>query len=223
MKKNQIKNLLVLSLILLGSVSLFQSCGGEKVTMVEIETKYGVMKVKLYNDTPVHRDNFIKLANEGFYDGTLFHRVIQGFMIQGGDPDSKGAPAGKMLGQGGPGYTLDAEIGRPHIKGALSAARLGDQQNPEKKSSGSQFFIVQGTKQNPAKVKSTTLFKRINYPEETLKLYEEVGGTPNLDMDYTVFGEVMEGLDIIDKIAAEPTNPSNRPNSDIEMKVRIIN
>ena len=219
MKKNQIKNLLLLCTCIL----LFQSCGGEKTTMAEIETKYGVMKVKLYNDTPIHRDNFIKLANEGFYDGTLFHRVIQGFMIQGGDPDSKGAPAGKMLGQGSPGYTLDAEIGRPHLKGALSAARLGDQQNPERKSSGSQFFIVQGVKQNPAKVKSTTLFKKIVYPEETLRLYNEIGGTPNLDMEYSVFGEVVEGLDIIDKIAAEPTNPSNRPDSDIEMKVRIIN
>jgi len=223
MKKNQIKNLLFILPLLGFCILLFQSCGGEKTTMAEIETKYGVMKVKLYNDTPKHRDNFIKLANEGFYDGTLFHRVIKGFMIQGGDPDSKGAPADKFLGQGGPGYTLDAEIGRPHIYGALSAARLGDTQNPEKKSSGSQFFIVQGTKQNAAKVKSTTLFKKINYPEETLKLYEEVGGTPNLDMDYTVFGEVVEGLDIIDKIANEPINPQKRPKGDIEMKVRIIN
>ena len=223
MKKNQIKNLFFLLPVLLGCLLLFQSCGGEKITMAEIETKYGIMKVKLYNDTPNHRDNFIKLANEGFYDGTLFHRVMQNFMIQGGDPTSKGAPAGKMLGQGGPGYTLDAEIGRPHLKGALSAARLGDAQNPEKKSSGSQFFIVQGVPQNQAKVKSTTFFKKIVYPEETLKLYEEIGGTPNLDMDYTVFGEVIEGIEIIDKIAAQPTNPQNRPDIDIDMKVRIIN
>ncbi len=223
MKKNQIKKLLFLLPLLVICILLFQSCGGEKVTMAEIETKYGIMKVKLYNDTPKHRDNFIKLANEGFYDGTLFHRVMKNFMIQGGDPNSIGAPAGKMLGQGGPGYTLDAEIGRPHLKGALSAARLGDSQNPEKKSSGSQFFIVQGTLQNPAKVKSTTMFKKINYPEETLKLYEEIGGTPNLDMDYTVFGEVVEGIEIIDKIAEESTNPQNRPDSDIDMKVRIIN
>jgi len=176
MKKNQIKNLFFLLPVLLGCLLLFQSCGGEKITMAEIETKYGIMKVKLYNDTPNHRDNFIKLANEGFYDGTLFHRVMQNFMIQGGDPTSKGAPAGKMLGQGGPGYTL-----------------------------------------------STTFFKKIVYPEETLKLYEEIGGTPNLDMDYTVFGEVIEGIEIIDKIAAQPTNPQNRPDIDIDMKVRIIN
>jgi len=203
-------------------LSLLTGCGSE-FTMAEIETEYGIMTVKLYNDTPKHKENFIKLANEGFYDGTLFHRIVKDFMVQGGDPDSKGAPAGKMLGQGGPGYTIDAEIGRPHIKGALSAARLGDNQNPERKSSGSQFYIVQGIKQKIVDVKAKAVFKNITYPEETLKLYSEIGGSPFLDMEYTVFGEVVEGLDIIDKLAAVQTDPNARPLKDVPMKVRIIN
>ena len=223
MKKILIKNSIYCFSVLVLFVFLLQSCGGSGNTMAEIETEFGVMTVKLYNDTPMHRDNFIKLANEGFYDGTLFHRVIEGFMIQGGDPDSKGAPAGQRLGQGGPGYTLDAEIGRPHIKGALSAARLSDAQNPEKKSSGSQFYIVQGKKQAAIDVQKAAMFKNFTYPEETVKLYEEVGGTPNLDMDYTVFGEVVEGLDIIDKIAKVPVDGPKRPIKDVPMKVRIIN
>lgn len=220
MSKISLKSLIYVPFLALFLI-LFQSCE-KNATMAEIETSFGIMKVKLYDDTPKHRDNFIKLANEGFYDGTLFHRVIKGFMIQGGDPDSKGAPAGKMLGQGGPGYTIDAEIGRPHIYGALSAARLSDAQNPEKKSSGSQFYIVQGKKQTIIDVKSQGGFKNITYPEETIKLYTELGGTPFLDMEYTVFGEVVEGLEIIDKIADVSTNPQNRPTEDLAMKVRII-
>ncbi len=220
MKNIQINRLFFLPVLALCMI-LFQSCE-KKETMVEIETSFGIMKVKLYDDTPKHRDNFIKLASEGFYDGTLFHRVIQGFMIQGGDPNSIGAEPGKMLGNGGPGYTLDAEIGRPHIKGALSAARLGDAQNPTKKSSGSQFYIVQGKKQSIIDVKAQAGFKNITYPDATLKLYEEIGGTPFLDMEYTVFGEVVEGLDIIDKIAAVKVNGQSRPDQDVSMKVRII-
>ena len=200
------------------------SCGNaNKFTMAEIETEFGTMKVKLYNDTPIHKENFIKLANEGFYDGTLFHRVIKDFMIQGGDPNSIGAAPDVMLGNGGPGYTLDAEIGRPHIKGALSAARLADSQNPEKKSSGSQFYIVQGKKQSVIDVKAQGGFKNITYPQETIDLYTEFGGSPFLDMEYTVFGEVVEGLEVIDKIANVPANQSARPFTDVSMKVRIIN
>ena len=223
MKNNIIKNLLNLA-VLVFCIALLTGCGGSEFTMAEIETDFGTMKVKLYNDTPKHKANFIKLANEGFYDGTLFHRVIQEFMIQGGDPDSKGAPPETMLGQGGPGYTIDAEIGRPHIKGALSAARLGDNQNPERKSSGSKFYIVHGKPLSIIDVKSQGGFKNITYPEETIQLYTEVGGSPFLDMEYTVFGEVVEGLDIIDKIAAVQTNrQTNRPIQDVSMKVRIIN
>jgi len=221
MKNTKIKNLISYT-FLIGCLFFFQGCKDE-FTMAEIETEFGVMKVKLYNDTPKHRDNFIKLAKDGFYDGTTFHRVIKGFMIQGGDPDSKDAPADKMLGQGGPGYTIDAEIGRPHLYGALSAARLGDNQNPERKSSGSQFYIVQGKKQSIVDVKAQAGFKNITYPDETLQLYKEIGGAPFLDMEYTVFGEVVEGLDIIDKIADVPTAKQNRPVKDISMKVRITN
>mgnify|MGYP000430041368 CR=1 FL=1 len=221
MKKYKIKQVLGYA-ILLACLCFFQSCKDE-FTMAEIETEFGIMKVKLYNDTPKHRDNFIKLAKEGFYDGTTFHRVIKDFMIQGGDPDSKNAPAGKALGQGGPGYTIDAEIGRPHIYGALSAARLADNQNPERKSSGSQFYIVQGKKMKISDVKAQTYRKGINYSQGTLELYRDVGGTPFLDMEYTVFGEVIEGLEIIDKIAVVPTAAQNRPVNDIPMKVRIIN
>lgn len=220
MKNITIKHILNLATLLF-CLSLMTSCG-PSYTMAEIETDFGTMKVKLYNDTPIHKENFIKLANEGFYDGTLFHRVMKGFMIQGGDPDSKGAPAGQQLGQGGPGYTLDAEIGRPHIKGALSAARLSDAQNPQKKSSGSQFYIVQGKVQTKVEVERTGISKNITYPEETVQLYTELGGTPFLDMDYTVFGEVVEGLEVIDKIAAVTVNRANRPDQDVAMKVRII-
>ena len=221
MKNSTIKNLLSLATLAL-CVAMMTGCGSN-YTMAEIETEYGTMKVKLYNDTPIHKENFIKLANEGFYDGTLFHRVIKGFMIQGGDPNSKGSPAGAPLGNGGPGYTLDAEIGRPHIKGALSAARLSDAQNPQKKSSGSQFYIVQGKTVNEAELLRIGQSKNITYPEETIKLYTQMGGAPFLDMEYTVFGEVVEGLDIIDEIAEEPINSANRPTKDVAMKVRIIN
>lgn len=221
MKKSKIRNVFYLGVLLI-SLSIFASCGSE-FTMAEIETELGTMKVKLYNDTPLHKANFIKLAEEGFYDGTLFHRCMKGFMIQGGDPDSKGAAPNVMLGQGGPGYTIDAELGHPHIKGALCAARLSDVENPEKKSSGSQFYIVDGKKQTVIDVKAQGGFKNITYPEETIKLYTEVGGSPFLDMEYTVFGEVVEGLDVIEKIANMPTNPQNRPITDISMKVRILN
>lgn len=160
-----------------------------------IHTDLGDMKGILYNETPKHRDNFIKLAKSGFFDGTLFHRVIPGFMIQGGDPSSKGAQKGQQLGAGGPGYTVPAEFNPnlKHKKGALAAARLGDGQNPQKASSGSQFYIVEGA-----------------------------NGAHQLDNQYTVFGEVTEGLDVISKIAAVPKDQANRPLTDIKMTVRIV-
>lgn len=196
------------------------SCGpADDHTYAEIETEFGTMKVKLYNSTPQHRDNFIKLANEGFYDDLLFHRVIDGFMVQGGDPDSKNAPPGQQLGQGGPGYQIDAEIGAPHIKGALAAART---QNPQKRSSGSQFYIVSGSPVDDNTLDQMEQQKGIKYNETQRKLYKELGGAPFLDNDYTVYGEVVEGYDVIDKIAKVPKDGADRPTQDVRMKVRII-
>jgi peptidyl-prolyl cis-trans isomerase B (cyclophilin B) len=183
-----------------------------------ISTDLGDMKGVLYNETPQHRDNFVKLAKSGFFNGLLFHRVIQGFMIQGGDPDSKNAKPGQQLGAGTPGYTVPAEFNPAfiHKKGALSAARQADQVNPKKASSGSQFYIVQGKKQNAATLGA-------NYTEEQKKIYSTVGGTPFLDGNYTVFGEITEGLDVIDKIAAVQKDQSDRPLKDIKMTIKILN
>ncbi len=208
-------------LLALGALMLLATCGdSEKYVM--IETDHGDMKVLLYNSTPKHRDNFIKLAEEGFFDGLLFHRVIKGFMIQGGDPDSRDAPAGVMLGQGGPGYQVDAEIGAYHFKGVLSAARLPDGANPEKMSSGSQFFIVHGAKVPDSELEQWAQRKGIEYTPEQKKLYREVGGYPFLDGDYTAFGEVVEGLEVIDKIANERTGQADRPVRDIRMNVKVL-
>ena len=243
---------------------------------VLIKTTEGDIKVRLYDETPQHRDNFLKLAKEGYFDGTLFHRVIKDFMIQGGDPDSKGAPKGKMLGTGGPDYTIPAEFVYPqlfHKRGALSAARLGDEVNPERESSGSQFYIVWGKtyKQNELKQIEKQLgmqmeqnifnqlakehhdkimnfrrnrdreglmklqdelvdetkkrCKEQGYPkftEEQQKAYTEVGGTPFLDNQYTVFGEVEEGLDVVEKIQNCETLRGDRPKEDVSMQVSVI-
>lgn len=201
---------------------LLSSCGGEKNRKVEIQTEFGNMKVELFNSTPIHRDNFIKLANEGFYDDLLFHRVISTFMIQGGDPNSKDAPAGQSLGTGGPGYTLDNEIKELHFKGRLSAARQGDAVNPEKKSSGSQFYIVQGNPVSRTQLQTRFASNGVTYTEEDMKIYETAGGTPHLDNDYTVFGQVVEGLEVIDKIAAVQCDGRNRPLQDVKMKVVVL-
>lgn len=189
-----------------------------------ISTKYGDMTVLLYDETPKHRDNFIKLVKEGFYNGTLFHRVIRDFMIQGGDPDSKGAAPGQRLGSGGPGYTIDAEINPEfiHKKGALSAARMGDQVNPEKKSSGSQFYIVQGKKVSADELNRLAPRTGAIYTTDQIKTYQTIGGTPFLDNQYTVFGEVIDGLDVIDKIAAVKTQPGDRPVEDVKMTITLI-
>ena len=197
------------------------ACTGEPTYFAIIETGFGTMKAELYNSTPLHRDNFIKLAKEDYYDDLLFHRIIQGFMIQGGDPQSKGAPAGQMLGMGGPGYQIDAEIGAPHFKGTLAAARTGGPSNPQKKSSGSQFYIVQGTPQTRAGLAQMAAQKGITYSEAHIAKYINIGGTPMLDMEYTVFGELVEGFDVLDKIAAVATDGSDRPVEDVKMKVRI--
>ncbi|MEI6677560.1 MAG: peptidylprolyl isomerase [Mariniphaga sp.] len=239
-----------------------------------IKTEFGDMKVALYNETPKHRDNFLKLAKEGFYDGLLFHRVINEFMIQGGDPDTRNAKPDQELGNGGPGYEIDNEINTKllHKKGALAAARQGDQTNPEKKSSGSQFYLVQGVvfpaNDLPAleakgneKLAQSYMRQLTMANEDSLKFYQQAGnqvafallidrlqteamakasqkpfkltdeqkqvyttagGTPHLDGNYTVFGEVIEGLSVIDLIAAQPTGPNNRPQKDIKMEIKVL-
>lgn len=236
-------------------------------TSLIIKTSLGDITVKLYDETPLHRDNFIKLANEGYYNGTLFHRVIKNFMIQGGDPNSKGAPAGQQLGTGGPGYTIPAEILPQfcHKRGALAAARQSDEVNPERASSGSQFYIVWGQQYNAGQVKqlekqlqmqaeqqtfnslaaqhrseimtmrrnrdqeglyelqndliaqTKAIMKEnpVKLTQEQIDAYTTVGGTPHLDGQYTVFGEVTEGLDIVGKIQEVSTMPGDRPKEDI--------
>lgn len=194
---------------------------GQKVL---IKTDFGNMTVLLYDGTPQHRDNFIKLVKEGFYNGTLFHRVIKDFMIQGGDPDSKNAKAGQQLGVGGPGYTVEAEF-RPeyfHKKGALAAARQGDQMNPQRRSSGSQFYIVQGKKITAPELNNIVQSTGAAYTADQINAYQTIGGTPFLDTQYTVFGEVIEGLNVIDKIAAIKTGGGNRPEKDIKMTITLL-
>lgn len=192
--------------------------------LVEIQTEYGNMLVLLFNSTPKHRDNFLKLADQGFFDSLLFHRVIEGFMIQGGDPASKGADASAVLGSGGPGYTIDAEFSDTlvHVKGALAAARTSDSVNPEKRSSGSQFYIVQGRKVTQDMLDTFEAQKGKRYGRAQRDLYTEIGGTPFLDFEYTVFGRVIEGLDVIDKIAAVATNRSDRPEKNVQFKIKVI-
>ncbi len=201
---------------------LMASCGPKKYYAV-IETDFGTMKAELYDSTPLHRDNFVKLANDDYYDGLLFHRIINGFMIQGGDPNSKDAPAGARLGTGGPGYTIPAEIGAPHFRGTLAAARTGGPSNPDKVSSGSQFYVVHGTRQSKAALEGMARQKGIEYNETQLAKYQEIGGTPQLDMDYTVFGELVSGFEVLDKIAAVQKDGSDRPLEDVKMTVRITN
>lgn len=265
--------------IVIAVFTLGISCGGtskkSEETIVSIKTDFGEIKVKLYDDTPQHKANFIKLVNEGFYNDLLFHRVINKFMIQGGDPKSKNADPSVQLGGGGPGYTIPAEINPKyfHKKGALSAARIGGPRNPEKNSSGSQFYIVQGDVYRPGqldtmemminKQKKETMFRehlgtensklealkakndrvgfdmlvaeirekvdsiynaghQFSMSEEQRSAYTTIGGYPSLDGEYTIFGEVVEGLDVVDKIAAVKTNSANRPLEDIKMKAELV-
>lgn len=184
-----------------------------------MKTTLGNLMIRLFDDTPLHRDNILKLIQENYYDGLLFHRVIKGFMAQGGDPNSKDASPDTRLGSGGPGYTIPAEINnnRVHFKGALAAARQGDQVNPKKNSSGSQFYIVHG-----GPVGETTLNRQeqstgVIYSDELREKYYEVGGTPALDFKYTVFGQLIEGFEVIDAIANTATLPGDRPVEDVKI------
>jgi len=198
----------------------------KNATRVKISTEMGDMIAVLFDETAQHRDNFVKLANEGFYNDLIFHRVIKNFMIQGGDPKSKGAAPTARLGSGGPGYTVPQEINPKfiHMKGALSAARQGDQVNPLKNSSGSQFYVVQGKKIPEAQLTGGRRSpNRPEYAPQDIKAYGELGGTAFLDGEYTVFGQVIEGLDVIDKIAAVQTKrPGDRPLEDIKMQVSVV-
>ena len=207
-------------------VGLFLSLSvfSQERTTILISTSLGDMMVELYNETPQHRDNFIKLVKKRFYDGTLFHRVIPNFMIQGGDPDSKGADSNIQLGNGGPGYTIPAELvdNLYHKKGVLAAARLGDAVNPKKESSGSQFYLVQGQVFTEEKLLSFGLRSGKKHTEEQIKSYRTIGGTPHLDGAYTVFGEVVKGLEVIELIANQKRDKNNRPLKDVEMSISII-
>ncbi|WP_321333274.1 peptidylprolyl isomerase [uncultured Bacteroides sp.] len=278
------RNLFILLTILICSVTACRSgqkksekMENKKGTLLKIETSMGDITVKLYDETPKHRDNFIKLAEAGTYEGTLFHRVIKEFMIQAGDPDSKNAPKGKMLGSGDVGYTLPAEFVYPkyfHKKGALCAARQGDDVNPKKESSGCQFYIVTGKVYNDSTLlgmeqqmnegKLTSAFNALaqkymkeiykmrkandqdglydlqeklyaqaeaeaakqpdfHFTPEQMKAYTTVGGTPHLDNQYTVFGEVVDGMDVVDKIQRVKTDRSDRPEEDVKIiKVVVV-
>ena len=203
-----------------------------KESKVQIETTQGVIVVKLYNETPLHRDNFVKLVKERFYDGVLFHRVIADFMIQGGDPDSKTAKPNASLGNGDVGYTIPAEFKTfdiYHKKGALAAAREGDGVNPQKASSGCQFYIVEGKTFTDAELITMEAGKIARYGINSLNdstfrfsaearaVYRTRGGTPHLDGNYTVFGEVTEGIDVVEKISKVKTNASDRPVEDVRV------
>lgn len=218
------KKLLLVTLAVV--LSLTANAKKEKRTTVELLTSKGKITIELYNETPLHRDNFIKLINEKFYDNLLFHRVIADFMIQGGDPDSKEAPQGKALGEGGPGYTVPAEIRFPvlfHKRGALAAAREGDMTNPDRNSSGSQFYIVWGKTFTKEEINNITdaIEKHSNgsitFPENIKKHYTRYGGTPHLDDSYTVFGEVIKGMETVNAIQQVDTDSNDRPLEDIRI------
>jgi len=188
---------------------------------VRVKTSYGECIIRLYNETPQHRDNFIKLAKKGFYNGTLFHRVIQDFMIQGGDPDSKNAKPGIELGNGDVGYTIPAEFRDSlfHKRGVLAAAR---DDNPKKASSGCQFYIVEGKRLTDAEIDAQDKRSGHVTPEWERAYYRTIGGTPHLDANYTVYGEVVAGIDMVDMIAAVKKDANDRPLADVPMTVEVL-
>lgn len=193
-------------------------------SLVSLETQFGLMKLELFFETGEHRENFIKLAKQGYYNGLLFHRVINNFMVQGGDSNSKNAKPNRRLGEGGPGYEIDAEINTHyfHVKGALAAARSPDQVNPERKSSGSQFYIVDGGPVSDEQLDKNEREHNIVYTPQQRALYKKLGGAPQLDMNYTVFGRVYEGYHLIDSIANQATGRYDRPEENIIMKVKVL-
>lgn len=205
-------------------VPVKQQKEGYKGTRVEMVTNYGRIVLLLYDETPLHRDNFIKLATNRVFDGLLFHRVIEKFMIQGGDPTSKDAEPGKMLGDGTLGYNVPAEF-RPelfHKRGALCAAREGDMVNPKKESSASQFYIVQGRVWNTEELDNLQKRMKREISAEQRDVYTTIGGTPFLDGEYTVYGEVIEGMEVVDKIAAVKCDKNDRPLEDVRIEKVIV-
>jgi peptidyl-prolyl cis-trans isomerase B (cyclophilin B) len=210
-------------LIVLLFVTAFAFAKGPKHQYVRISTSYGEVIIRLYNETPQHRDNFIKLAKQGFYNSTLFHRVIQNFMIQGGDPDSKTAKTGQELGDGDLKYTIPAEFKDSlfHKRGVLAAAR---DDNPAKASSACQFYIVEGKRWTDGKLDTleNTRLKGRKIPTWQREWYKTVGGVPHLDQNYTVYGEVVSGLDMVDRIAAVKKDAKDRPLEDIPMTVTLL-
>jgi peptidyl-prolyl cis-trans isomerase B (cyclophilin B) len=213
------KNLFLVALLCL---SLGSYAAKPKHQYVRISTDKGECIIMLYNQTPLHRDNFLKLAKEKFYNGTLFHRVIQNFMIQGGDPDSRNAKTGAALGEGDVGYQVPAEFRDSlfHKKGVLAAAR---DNNPEKASSGCQFYIVQGKTYTDEQLDAIET-KRLQFklPESHRAVYKTLGGSPHLDRNYTAFGEVVQGLELVDSIAVLKTDERDRPVTDVKMEVSIL-
>ena len=196
-----------------------------KGVSVKMVTNYGDMVLLLYDETPLHRDNFVKLVEDGTYNGLLFHRVIEHFMVQAGDPQSRDAKPGARLGAGTLGYTVPAEIkpGLFHKRGALCAARQGDEVNPKRESSASQFYIVQGNVWSEADLNMMEQRFGKHFTDEQRQVYTTLGGTPHLDGDYTVFGELVEGMDVVNKIAAAPRDRFDRPVEDIRIiSVEVI-
>lgn len=211
---------LTINVCLLFCTSLLCSCTAKAPAKIVIVTDFGDIEIELYDQTPQHRDNFIKLAKEGYYDGTLFHRVIRQFMIQGGDPDSKNARPGARLGNGGPKYTVPAEFVSEYIhqRGALAAARQGDNVNPTRASSGSQFYIVQGRTYTDEELDQYDQIKA-----EAREVYKTIGGAPHLDGGYTVFGRVIKGMEVVDQIADMETGGNNRPKVDVKIrKMKLV-
>lgn len=213
--------------LFLVSCSVFRPAGKDtdKIVRIKIETDSGTITAKLYNETPLHKNNFTQLVRDRFYDGVLFHRVIDDFMIQGGDPDSRNAAPGELLGEGGDQKTRIAAEIRPelfHRFGALAAARESDDVNPSKASNKSQFYIVEGRTFTDDEMNQIEERFKIKIPEEHRAIYRTEGGTPFLDGNYTVFGQVESGFDVIKKIAAAETDENNRPVTDVKMKIRIL-
>lgn len=277
-----IRQLVFAALFLTAFIALTNNANAQTMNLpdnkvkVKIETTAGDITVLLYDDTPLHRDNFVKLVGEGYYDGLLFHRAVKEFVVQGGDPFSRTAAPGQRLGDGSPGYMIDAEINYPthfHKRGALAAARESDETNPEKRSSGSQFYFVTGKVYTEAQLKGIErkanrereiqLKNQLNeqyrdtimslrrardfsaltaiqdeitekvdaemkanpfrLPEQVREAYATVGGIPHLDGEYTVFGEVIDGIDVVDQITQMPTDSFQRPLEDVRItKMTII-
>jgi cyclophilin family peptidyl-prolyl cis-trans isomerase len=208
--------------LLLTTIFVLSASANAQKNKIKIETEYGNIVLMLYDNTPLNTNNMVKMAKEHFYDSTLFHRCIPQFMIQGGDPESKQAKPGQALGMGGLGTTIPAEINDVayHKRGAVGVAR---DQTPDKSGSSCQFYLVSGKQFTDAELDNMSKRTGRNYTPEQREMYKTQGGTPHLDGNYTVFGEVIEGMDVVDKIAAEPRDANDRPNKDIRMlKVRVI-